>query len=138
MTQTAFVESLVDRFDIQFETETLASVEYGLGPTRMDGNEGDWSYKQAVGGLLWTSAMTRSGIPSTAQEVARHTHNPAGRHWKTVRKIHAYLKAFKNPGAVFRAGGALKPSLFADANTPTDISKERRFRVLWSCRETWL
>ena len=46
MTQTAFVESLIDRFDIEFETETPASIEYGLGPKRIDKNESDWSYKQ--------------------------------------------------------------------------------------------
>ena len=32
MTQTAFVNSLVDRFDIQYETQTAASVEFDLGP----------------------------------------------------------------------------------------------------------
>ena len=32
MTQTAFVASLVDRFDIQCETQTPASVEFDFGP----------------------------------------------------------------------------------------------------------
>ena len=41
MTKTAFVESLIDHFDIQFETETPAYVEYDLGPNRFDRNESD-------------------------------------------------------------------------------------------------
>ena len=41
MTQTAFVDSLVDRFDIQFETRTPASVEFDLGPKRIHEKEGD-------------------------------------------------------------------------------------------------
>ena len=35
MTQTAFVDSLVDRFDIQYETQTPAFVEFDLGPKRI-------------------------------------------------------------------------------------------------------
>ena len=59
MTQTAFVDSLVERFDMQYETQTPASVELNRGPKRIHENGGDWSYKQAVGGLLWISGMTR-------------------------------------------------------------------------------
>ena len=40
MTQTAFVDSLVDRFDIQYESQTAASVESDLGPKRSDEIEG--------------------------------------------------------------------------------------------------
>ena len=43
------------------------------------------------------------------------SHNPAARHWKTVRKIIAYLKAPKDLGVVFQRGGDLKLS-FADAD----------------------
>ena len=35
MTQTSFVDSLVDRFDIQYETQTPAFVESDLGPKRI-------------------------------------------------------------------------------------------------------
>ena len=35
MTQTAFVDSLVDRFDIQYDTQTPASLEFDLGPKRI-------------------------------------------------------------------------------------------------------
>ena len=52
MTQTAFVDLLVDRFDIQYETQTPASVEFDLGPKMIHEKGGDWPYKQAVGGLL--------------------------------------------------------------------------------------
>ena len=35
MTQTAFVDLLVDRFDIQYEVQTPASVEFDFGPKRI-------------------------------------------------------------------------------------------------------
>ena len=34
MTQTAFVDLLAGRFDIQYKTQTPASIEFDLGPTR--------------------------------------------------------------------------------------------------------
>ena len=44
MTQTAlFVDSLVDRFDIQIETQTPASVKFDLGPKRIHEKGGEWS-----------------------------------------------------------------------------------------------
>ena len=116
MTQTAFVDLLVDRFDLKYETQTPASVEFDLGPKIIHEKEGDWPYKQAVGGLLWISGMTRPDIASAVRAVARHAHNPAAWHWKAVRKIIAYLKATKDLGVVFRWGGDLKLSLFADAD----------------------
>ena len=55
-------------------------------------------------------------IASAVRAVARHTHNPAARHWKAVQKIVAYLKATKDLRVAFWLGGDLKLSLFADAD----------------------
>ena len=41
MRQTTFTDSLVDRFDIQYETQIPASVEFDLGPKRIHEKEGD-------------------------------------------------------------------------------------------------
>ena len=125
MTQTAFVDSLVVRFDIQYESQTPASVEIDLRPKRIHEKEGDWPYKQAVGGLLWISGMTRPNIASAVRAVARHAHNPAARHCKAVQKIIACLKATKDLGFVIRRVGDLKLSLFADADY-VDRCNDRR------------
>ena len=60
--------------------------------------------------------MTRPDIASAVRAVARHAQTPAARHWKVVRKMIACLKATKNLGVVFRRGGDLKLSLFADVD----------------------
>ena len=125
MTHTAFVDSLVNRFDIQYETQTPAAVERDLGPKRTHEKGGEWPYKQAVGGLLWILGMRRPGIASAVRAVARHAHNPSARHWKAVRRIIAYLKATKDMGVVFQRGGDLKLSLFADADY-ADRCNDRR------------
>ena len=67
MTQTAFVDSLVDRFDVRYETQTPASVEFDLGSKMTHEEEGAWPYKPAVGGLLWISGMTRPDIASAVR-----------------------------------------------------------------------
>ena len=85
MTQTAFVDSLVDRFDKQYEPHTPASVEFDLGPKIIHEKGGEWPNKQAVGGLWWISGMTGPDIASAMRAVARHAHNPATRHWKAAR-----------------------------------------------------
>ena len=41
VTQTAFVDSLVGRFDIQYETQTPASVEFDFEPKRIYEKGGD-------------------------------------------------------------------------------------------------
>ena len=82
MTQTVvlFVDSLVDRFDLHYKTQTPASVEFGLGSKRIDEKEGDRPYKQAVGNLLRISGMTRLDIVSAVRAVSRHAHHPPARH----------------------------------------------------------
>ena len=47
MTQssTLFVDSLVDYFDLKYETQTPASVEFDLRPKRIHEKGGDWPYK---------------------------------------------------------------------------------------------
>ena len=69
--------------------------------------------------------MTRPDIASAVREVARHAHDPAARHWKAIQMMIAYLKATKDLGIVFRRGGDLKLSLFADADY-ADRCNDRR------------
>ena len=57
--------------------------------------------------------------------MARHAHNPAAWHWKAVRKITAYLKATEDLGVVFRRGGDLKLSFFADAGYADKCNNRR-------------
>lgn len=53
MTQTMFIDSLVEPFHIQYGPRLFATVEFNLGPKKRNEKEGDWLYKQMVGDLLW-------------------------------------------------------------------------------------
>ena len=70
--------------------------------------------------------MERPDIASAVRAVARYAQSPAARHWKAVRRIIVYLKATKDLGVVFRRGGDLKLSLFADADY-ADRCNDRRW-----------
>ena len=70
--------------------------------------------------------MTRPDIARNAvRAVVRHAHNPAARHWKAVWKITAYLIATKDLGVVFRRGGDLKLSFFADGDCADECNDRR-------------
>ena len=60
--------------------------------------------------------MTRPDISSAVRAVTGHAHNPAAQHWKAVWKIIADLKATKDLVVVFKRGGNMELSLFADAD----------------------
>ena len=91
---------MVDRFDIQYETHTPASVVFDLGPKRIRKKESDWSCKQAVGALLWILGVTQPDVASGVRAVTGHAHILAPRHLKAARKIISYFKATKDRGAV--------------------------------------
>ena len=69
--------------------------------------------------------MTRPDLAIAVRAVARHAHNPAARHWKAVWKMISYLKATKDLGVVFRRGGDLKLSLFADEDYVSRYNDKR-------------
>lgn len=116
MTQTAFIDWLVERFDIWYKSQTSASVYFDLGPKRSDEKEGGWPYKKAGGGLLWIMGMTRPNIASAVKAVAQHAHNPPARDWKAMCKVITYHKGTKGLGDMFWRGWELKLSLYVDAD----------------------
>ena len=90
MSQTAFVEELLRRFENQSPTKTSAipaNPLLELGPRTEDDPGGKWPYREAVGSPLWLSNMTRPDIANAVRVVARHSHKPGEEHWNAVLKI---------------------------------------------------
>ena len=69
--------------------------------------------------------MTRPDILNAVHAVARHSHNPTDRHWKTVMKITAYLHASRGMGLTFARGSELDLTAYSDADY-TDKSNDMR------------
>ena len=74
LSQEAYVESLMRRFDVHSTSNIPASPGADLGPKRKDEPGGDWSVREAVGSLLWLSTITRPDITNAVQAVARYAH----------------------------------------------------------------
>ena len=125
MSQSAFIDSMVSRFEIETESELPAFTTGDLGPKRDDEADCDMPVKAAVGCLLWVAGNTRPDVANPVRAIARHSHNPSPRHWKGLRKIMGYLKGTRDLGIVFRRGGGLKLSLYVDADY-ADKANDRR------------
>ena len=125
MSQSAFIDSMVSRFEIETESELPAFTTGDLGPKRDDEADCDMPVKAAVGCLLWVAGNTRPDVANPVRAIARHSHNPSPRHWKGLRKIMGYLKGTRDWGIVFRRGGGLTLSLYVDADY-ADRANDRR------------
>ena len=108
MSRSAFIDSMVSRFEIETESELPAFTTGDLGPKRDDEADCDMPVKATVGCLLWVAGNTRPDVANPASAIARHSHNPSPRHWKGLRKIMGYLKGPRDLGIVFRRGGGLR------------------------------
>ena len=66
MSQEAYVESLMTRFDEHTTPNTPVSPGADLGLKRDDESGGDWPVREAIDSLLWLSAMMRPDITNAA------------------------------------------------------------------------
>ena len=89
ITQKAFVERMLNRFGVNSSSDIPVTPGVELCPREEGEPKGDWPHTEAVGSVMWLSTMTRPDISNAVRAVARHSHNPTDRHWKTVLKIMA-------------------------------------------------
>ena len=87
LSQEAYVESLMKRFDVQSISDIPASPGTNLGPKQDDEPGGDWPVREAIGSLMWLSTMTRPDITNAVRAVARYAHEPTERLWQAIMKI---------------------------------------------------
>ena len=114
--QGAFIESVVSRYGVDAASDLPASQSADVGPRRNDEPVSDKPVRAAVGSLIWLGGMTRPDIANAVRAVARQAHDPAERHWRSVRKTIAYLNKTKDLGLVFVKDGDRKLSVYVDAD----------------------
>ena len=111
LSQEAYVESLMKRFDVQSISDIPASPDANLGPNEPGG---DWPVREAVGSLTWLSNMTRPDIINAVRVVARYAHEPTEILWQVIMKILSYLNGTKSPGITYVQGSGLSLNMYAD------------------------
>ena len=116
LSQEAYVESLMERFDVQSISDILASPGTDLGPKHDDEPGGDWPVREAIGSLMWLSTMTRPDITNGVRAVARYAHEPTERLWQAIMKILSYLNETRSLGITYVWGSGLSLNVYADAD----------------------
>ena len=101
MSQEAYVESLITRFDVHTTLDTSAYPGADLEPKRDNELGGDWPVREAVGSLLWLSTMTRPDITNAVRAGAPYTHTPTEWLWQVIMKILSSLKETKSFGITY-------------------------------------
>ncbi|CAB1101401.1 unnamed protein product [Ectocarpus sp. CCAP 1310/34] len=81
ISQTAYIDSMVKRFDVQSTSRIPASPGVDLGPKRDDEKRGEWPVREAIGSMMWVSTFSRPDVSFA------------------VRAILGYLKETKDLGS---------------------------------------
>ena len=113
---------MLNLFGVNSSSNIPATPGVELGLSEEGEPKGDWPYR---GALMWLSTMTRPDISNAVRTVARHSHNPAGRHWKAVLKIMANFHRTRGMGLTFVRGSALDLTAYSDADY-ANKSNDRR------------
>ncbi|CAN0299130.1 unnamed protein product [Ectocarpus fasciculatus] len=125
ISQSAYVESMMKRFDVMTTSPIPASPGVDLGPKRDDEPGGNWPVREAVGSMMWVAIFTRPDIANALRAVARHAHAPAERHWRAALKILEYLNGTRNIGITYARGSGLDLEVYVDSSY-ADASTNRR------------
>ena len=123
--QKTFVEIMLNRLRVNSSSDIPVTPVVELDPREEGEPKGGWPYREAVGSLMWVSTTTWPDISNAARAVERHSHNPTGRHWKTVLKIMAYLHGTRGMGLAFVRDSGLNLTANSDADY-ADKSNDRR------------
>ena len=125
ISQTAFIDKLVERFDIHNTSPTPAFTNRKLRARSEEETSGDWPYREAVGALMWVGTMSRPEIANAVRDVARYANDPGRKHWESVRRILKFLKLTRLHGLTFQKGKGLSLVAYSDSDYARDESDRR-------------
>ena len=118
--QTAFIDKIIERFNVRTTAPTPAFSGRVLRPKEEAEPGGQWPFREAVGSLMWVATMSRPDIANAVREVARHAHDPARGHWNAVQRILKFLKYTRTLGLTFEKGKRLDLVAYSDSDYARD------------------
>ncbi|CAB1105704.1 unnamed protein product [Ectocarpus sp. CCAP 1310/34] len=128
ISQTAYIDSMVKRFDVQSTYRIPATPGADLGPKREDEEGGEWPVREAIGSMMWVSTFSRPDVSFAVRAVARLAHAPAKRHWDAIQKILGYLTETRDLGITYQRGSGSGLAVYVDASY-ADKENRRSFGV---------
>ncbi|CAB1105630.1 unnamed protein product [Ectocarpus sp. CCAP 1310/34] len=124
LSQTAYIESMLKRFDVTTIAFIPAATDADLGPKRDDEPAVDKPVREAIGCLMWTK-LTRPDIALPLNKLQKIAHSPTGRIWNALVRIMSYLNFTKDFGITYVRGSGLDLNVFVDASY-ADSEVDRR------------
>ena len=88
----AFVDKMLERFDVRTDRNIQASPIVKLDEFDPDESGSNGRFREAVGSLMWVAHQTRPDIANAVRAVARYCHAPKHKHWIAVGSILEYLR----------------------------------------------
>ncbi|CAB1107675.1 unnamed protein product [Ectocarpus sp. CCAP 1310/34] len=123
LSQTAYIESMLNRFNVTTTAPTPAVVDDGLGPKR-DDESSDKPVREAIGCLMWF-LFTRPDIALPLNKLQKIAHSPTERMWNALVRIMSYLNETKDLGITYVRGSGLDLDVFVDSSY-ADSTVDRR------------
>lgn len=130
ISQTQFIRSVLDRFNVTKSSPILASPSLDLRSVNENDAVMDVPFREVVGSLMWIATQSRPDILNAVRAVARFSHDPKKIHWEAACKILQYLKATAHlgltPGVDVRnVDPELKVDGYVDAHYAQRVNDER-------------
>ena len=120
LSQRAYTESVLKRFNVTTTAPTPAVPGADLGPKQDDELAVDKPVREALGCLMWL-AQTRPDIALPLNKVQKIANAPTDRAWKAIVRILSYLNATKDLGITYVRGSGLDLDLWVDASYADDV-----------------
>ena len=125
ISQKAFAEKLVEKFGVTRSSRVPASPSVKLEEFDESEPEGQWPYRELVGGLMWLSNQTRPDITNATRAVARYNHAPKSVHWRAAMQVLEYVRGTSDLGITYQRGSGLQLEIFADADYASKATDRR-------------
>ena len=126
--QTAYIQSLIDRFRLQDAKPVGLPVgdRNTLVQGTADESQADQAlYLQATGSLSWVAKGTRADITYAVGQLSQYCNAPTIRHWNSILRVLRYLKGTIEYSIFYgpRPGDTIGPELqgYCDADYAGDI-----------------
>ena len=124
LSQKAYIESVLKRFNVTTTAPTPAIPGADLGPKRDDESAVDRPVREALGCLMWL-VQTRPDISLPLNKIQKVAHSPTDRVWKAILRVLSYLNATKDLGITYVRGSGLDLDVWVDSSYADDVVDRR-------------
>jgi hypothetical protein len=128
LSQQHLIEKILTRFGMNeaFPRVTPADPKVKLSVCKGQQSEGErgYSFREAVGALLYIALQTRPDLAYAVCRIAKFCQNPMNEHWKALDQIFGYLKATKEYG-IWVGGQKKGLACYVDADFAGDIDDSK-------------